>query len=318
MIPNRFDISDAIYRPLSTCQFDTPDSKLGRPEYSTLPPTSKSNVPTRSSVRQSTIEANQRDAAALRRRRERNRLHQARYKRNQDTRMAATEDNIRHLQDEIHKLQLQRQLLTIAPGKKNSWSTAVEYFRLFRFGVHPSTSVAPLHASTEKVSRIDRQVQWDFLLATMAPDVTDGTVVGLDAVMETWEFTALCFPDLRVDLVRLENGPNDSIVATTQQNLTISKMLLRYGFPHLSRPESKCSHIVDKLIGQQILIRSAVHFKWDSKNDRVRSFVFKSDMVTPLLHLLGNLEDVAHVFSKARLTPEFEFVRGADQRIELD
>ncbi|OWY93203.1 hypothetical protein PHMEG_00037486, partial [Phytophthora megakarya] len=160
--------------------------------------------------------------------------------------------------------------------------------------------------------------QWDFLLATMAPDVTDGTVVGLDAVMETWEFTALCFPDLRVDLVRLENGPNDSIVASIEQISTISKAFLDYVFPHLIQTECEYSHVVDKLIGQQILIRSTVHFQWDSKNGRVGSFVFKADMMTPLLHLLGSLEDVAHVFSKARVTPEFEFVRGADQRIKLD
>ncbi|OWZ22737.1 hypothetical protein PHMEG_0002503 [Phytophthora megakarya] len=280
------------------------------PELSTYPP--KANVSTRSNVRLSTIEANKRDAAALRRRRERNRLHQARYKRNQDAHMAAMEDNIRQLHGEIRKLQLQRQLLLLSPSKMNSWSVVAEYFRLFRFGVNPTASETRLHASVENVYPIDRQVQRNFLLATMMPDVTDGIVVGVDAIMMNWEYVTQRLPGLQIEVTCLENGPKGSIVATTQHTLTFSKMMLHHIFPHLSRAEKKSSDIADKLLGHQILIRSTVHFEWDSENCRVSSFETKADMVTPVLRLVGNLDDVSHIFSKACLTPEFGFVRGAD------
>ncbi|OWY93162.1 hypothetical protein PHMEG_00037544 [Phytophthora megakarya] len=144
----------------------------------------------------------------------------------------------------------------------------------------------------------------------MAPGVTDGTVSGVDGIMETWKSMSLCFPRLVIELTSLENGPSGSIIATTKHSQTISENMLHNAFPRLIHEGGESSQLVNKLLGGQIVIQATVHFEWDSDNSRVSSFVFKADLVTPMLRLLGNLEDVSYVFNNARLTPECRVVGG--------
>ncbi|OWZ02202.1 hypothetical protein PHMEG_00026274 [Phytophthora megakarya] len=179
------------------------------------------------------------------------------------------ENNIQHLQDEILELQLKHQLVSLEPANKNSWCVVVEYFQLYRFGVKPSAS---------------------------------------DAIMQSWKHVSLCFNGLQVEITSLENGLEDSAIVTTKQNLTISQNVLQYTFPHLIHGEGESSQLETKLLGQQIVIQGSVHFKWDSENRRVSSFAFKIDMVTSMLDLLGNLEDISRVFKNSCLTPEFGIV----------
>ncbi|OWZ04822.1 hypothetical protein PHMEG_00023203 [Phytophthora megakarya] len=220
------------------------------------------------------------------------------------------ESNIRNLHDEIKNLQLQRVVLSLVPTNKTPWSVVVEYFRLFRFGVNPSATVAQLRTAAESNYPFNPPIQRDFLAATMTPDVTDGTVSGIDAIMRSWKHVSLCFNGFQVDVKSLENGPDDSVIVTTKQHVTITENMLKYTFPHLIDDSGGYSHLATKLLRQQILIRGSVHFKWNSENGRVTSFLFKADMVTPILHLLHNLEDVSDVFRSSRLTPECGVVTG--------
>ncbi|OWZ03712.1 hypothetical protein PHMEG_00024507 [Phytophthora megakarya] len=252
---------------------------------------------------QSTIDANARAAVELERRKERNRMHQARYKKKQNMHMLGMEDTIQLLKDEIRKLQLTRQFKSLEPANKTSWSVLTEYFRLFRFGVKPSG-----HVAAENMYPIDPQAQHNFLLKTMAPDVTNGIMGGVDGVMKIWEHESLCFPGLWVDIKCLEDGPDGSIIVTTKHNLTISEATLHYMFPHLIHGDGEYSQLVNKLLGQQLLTHVVVHFEWDSETGRVNSYVSKADIVTPMLRLLGNLEDVSHVFKGSRMTPTGEAI----------
>ncbi|KAF1775799.1 hypothetical protein GQ600_24580 [Phytophthora cactorum] len=46
-------------------------------------------------------------------------------------------------------------------------------------------------------------------------------------------------------------------------------------------------------------MRGAVHFDWDSENGRIARLHHKADLLTPLLELLGSLEEVSSVFENA-------------------
>ncbi|KAL3673993.1 hypothetical protein V7S43_001678 [Phytophthora oleae] len=137
----------------------------------------------------------------------------------------------------------------------------------------------------------------------MAPDVTDGTVCGVDALLKTWALQSLCYDKIDLQPVRLENGPGNALVATTKGTLVINENTLRNAFPNLVS-DGRLATLLDKMLGQQLELRGSVQFDWDSASARVTSIVCKADILTPLLRLLGSLDAVAYVFDNARLTPE--------------
>ncbi|KAF4147318.1 hypothetical protein GN958_ATG03498 [Phytophthora infestans] len=56
--------------------------------------------------------------------------------------------------------------------------------------------------------------------------------------------------------------------------------------------------VVEKLLGQQIVLPSEVRFDWDESTGRMTAVTgryFKAEMLMPLLKILSNLEDVALV-----------------------
>ncbi|EEY65250.1 uncharacterized protein PITG_16884 [Phytophthora infestans T30-4] len=71
--------------------------------------------------------------------REIRRVRQIRYRKKQQDYMETMEENNRHLQQEIDKLEERRRAVAAAvPSKKTLWYVAVEYFRLFRYGLRAS------------------------------------------------------------------------------------------------------------------------------------------------------------------------------------
>ncbi|OWZ15610.1 hypothetical protein PHMEG_00010720 [Phytophthora megakarya] len=247
------------------------------------------------------------EAAKLAFRRRRGRIHQARHRGKQRKGLQNLQESLDTLREEIAQLNTEKHITSLYMSMDlTAMKVVAEYFRLFRFGILQgdlSTSDIIPGGSIPVVQRC-------FLNAAMTPDVTDGTVVGVNAIMVSWERMSLCFPGLEIEPTCLENGSDGSIVATTQQNLTVNENMLQCAFPHLIQECGEYSQLVKKLLGHHILIRGSVCFKWDKENGRVSSFDFKADLVTPMLRLLDNLEDVSHVFSKAHLTPECGLVAG--------
>lgn len=238
----------------------------------------------------------ERTQRGIEQRRERNRMHQARYKMKQLNRVNGLNETIKQLRAEIQELTLQRRLIDYGlPTSTSPWGTAAEFFRLFRSSVR-------LPSATD-CAGTQYDVQQDFLRATMAPDVTDGTVCGVDALLRTWAMQSQCYDKIDLQPVRLENGPDNALVATTKGTLVISENTLRNAFPHLVSDE-KFTILVDKLLGQHLELRGSVQFDWDSASARVTTIVCTVDILTPLLHLLDSLDNVAYVFDNARLTPE--------------
>ncbi|KAG6617581.1 bZIP transcription factor 1 [Phytophthora cinnamomi] len=240
----------------------------------------------------------------LEQRREKCRKNQARYRQRKHEYELKDQDDIVNLRAQVATLQKhQHDVLQGGTLRRWSvWSVAVEYFNHFKHG-HATTHNGPCNPSGPSM-------QLDFLRATMTPDVTDGNVHGIDAIMEQWRLYTLYHTDLHMALERLERGPDNSVIATTKTSMTITESTLFHAFRHLL--DGNCSHsdsIVSKLLGQRIVMRGSVQFGWDEQSGRVCRLTCSADMLTPMLKLLGSLEDVAFVFSRARITPDDNVVR---------
>ncbi|OWZ06421.1 hypothetical protein PHMEG_00021327 [Phytophthora megakarya] len=235
-------------------------------------------------------------------RRERNRLHQARHKKKQQQLVIDLENSIYQLKEDIQELKLQRQLIYVGvPTSTNIWGVAAEFFRLFRKSVEPPTIATTVASS-------DYMRQQSFLRATMTDNVTDGRVCGVDALLETWAIQSACYQEIDMQPLRMENGPGDSMVATTKGILTITENTLRFAFPHLVAGGKTRSDLATKMLGQQLQLHGSVKLEWDPTRGRVASIVCNVDILTPLLRLLGSLDDVSYVFDEARLNPEGRLV----------
>jgi hypothetical protein len=96
------------------------------------------------------------------------------------------------------------------------------------------------------------------------------------------------------------------MLAATRGTLVVNENTLRNSFPHLlvRAEEGRWSTLAEKMLGQTLKLRGSVEFKLDAASGRVASVRCKANILTPLLQLLGSLDDVSHVFHKARLTPD--------------
>ncbi|KAG6946200.1 hypothetical protein JG688_00016174 [Phytophthora aleatoria] len=64
------------------------------------------------------------------------------------------------------------------------------------------------------------------------------------------------------------------------------------------------------MMGNRLVMHGSVVFGWDCATDKLVSHYSQADMLSPMLNLLGSLEDVSCAFFKARVTPDCKFVRG--------
>ncbi|KUF85171.1 hypothetical protein AM588_10000827 [Phytophthora nicotianae] len=125
---------------------------------------------------------------------------------------------------------------------------------------------------------------------------------GIPAMLEIWRSISLRHDGLDVRLVRLENGPEGSFIATTKCYFTISLSMIQQEFPHLISEEGKPLPLAEKLLGQRIELPSEVRFDWDASTARMASVTgrhFQAEMLMSLLKILGNLEDVAFVLGSS-------------------
>lgn len=201
---------------------------------------------------------------------------------------AITSLNIRYLRGEIKTLEQQLRRIPIpaaASTANDVWNTAVQHFCLIRHGLHLTND------------------QLAFVRETIAPDVVYNTEYGLEAIVRNWCFVQW-FSDVEVELDKLNKSARMSMLATTRTSVTITQQTLTKVFPHLFSPKTRDANpdLANSLLGQRIVMRGATCFEWDRANERVTSVVAQSDMLTPMLRLLGSLEDVSRVFDKALIS----------------
>ncbi|OWZ23482.1 hypothetical protein PHMEG_0001612 [Phytophthora megakarya] len=141
----------------------------------------------------------------------------------------------------------------------------------------------------------------------MSIDVMDGTLRGVDALLESWRLFSVYHADVQLQLQRLETSPRGSVVATAKTAITITENTLRNLYPHLlvdAFGNNEWSPLAHRLLNQHIEMESTICFDWDHSSGRVVYVETKRDILTPMLHLLGSLANVSYVFDGARITLE--------------
>ncbi|KAG7398673.1 hypothetical protein PHYBOEH_010722 [Phytophthora boehmeriae] len=240
-------------------------------------------------------------------RRERCRINQARYRNKQRKYGVDLEATIQTLKEDIYKLELQRQnIVRCTPTNETVWNVAAEYFRVFRYGyVAPQMGAEASNDIAVLTSPSASHSQLKFLQSTMTSDVTDGSLCGAEQILDNWRRVSLYHQDVNMQLLRLEKarGVEDALIARVSVSLTITENTLKCLYPHLV-DNGQRSPLADKLLDQRLVMRGSVYFNWDQSTGRVARLESKVDMLTPMLRLLGNLEDVARVFDGAHIALE--------------
>ncbi|KAK1948581.1 hypothetical protein P3T76_000870 [Phytophthora citrophthora] len=246
-------------------------------------------------------------AADIELRRQRNRMHQAKHKMKQQKKVLDLEIGIRQLRNEIQQLKMQKEIISAGVSTNTTvWSVAAEYFRLFRNGFKgPMVMLQPSTSEPSLVSLRSREsfVQKDFFIATMAEDVMGDTGFGVQRLLDGWKQLSMYHEDMEIELIRLDVGPDEDLIATVRSATTMSEKALRHGFPHLF-DDGEWTPLGVKLLDQRMVMHGVVSFVWDEDRGRVSSLQYSVDMLTPVMQVLGNLEDVARVFGRAQVTPD--------------
>jgi hypothetical protein len=235
--------------------------------------------------------------------RELRRQRQIRYRKKKEGYTNSLEEETARLRDEIGKLK-QRRRAACEPvaATESVWSVAAEYFRLFRYGVSGQTLSL---LSSDSAEELKPSAHLEFVRSRMALDVVLDVGRGPETVIKEWGCISQWFKDVELELEGLEKGPVGTLVASTTTSVTISEKTLRTVFPHLVSGER--SPLADKLRGQRIVMRGSVRFEWDAATGRIKGLISQADMLTPLLHVLGGLEDVAAVFDESLVSLDFHW-----------
>ncbi|KAF1791179.1 hypothetical protein GQ600_10822 [Phytophthora cactorum] len=149
---------------------------------------------------------------------------------------------------------------------ESAWIVATEYFRLFRYGY-----MAPILAPQSLTPPPGLSESND------GSDVTDGNMYGVVAILENWK------------LFSLNGGDNER-----HYHLKLAASTVPASSPDQDAEE-------DEAKSCRRWFGSTGHFNWS--RDSLES---KVDLMTPMLQLLGSLEDVARVFDKALVTLEVD------------
>ncbi|OWZ14853.1 hypothetical protein PHMEG_00011600 [Phytophthora megakarya] len=231
------------------------------------------------------------------RHRERCRVNQELYRERQRFMVQTLEAKIQNLQQEIRILNRQSHENSPTPTANSLWVVATQYFHHYQNFI-----LAPT---------VFRGAAQEFLRETMGPDVIEGGLTGVETLLEGWELRSLYFDHIQLTLAGMKSYDSTTLMASTIVSFTLSENSIFNVFPYLSCHESGSfeekdrARIVAKLLGQRIIMRGTVHFSWDCSTAQVVRLVSQANMLSPLLNLLGSVQDVSRVFENARITPDW-------------
>ncbi|OWZ05342.1 hypothetical protein PHMEG_00022583 [Phytophthora megakarya] len=225
------------------------------------------------------------------------RLNQERQRKLEKKKETDIQDAIAKLQCEIGKLSKKGKAAATAT---TIWAVVLECSSYFNSYV--SSDI--LHATA-----------LTFLHGIMTPDVVIGSEFGVEAQLQIWKLFTFYFDDIHLEMTEMDMSTPHTLVAGTILSVTITSNTLVRAFPHLTNVGSggtkgdKWSPLANRLLGQKLVMRGSALFGWNSAINKVERLDFHADMMTPVTKLLGNVPDVAYVFSKAHVTPDCRFIR---------
>ncbi|KAG7378358.1 hypothetical protein PHYPSEUDO_010217 [Phytophthora pseudosyringae] len=231
------------------------------------------------------------------------RARQRRYRQRKDDHLLQLEEDINQIRHEITVLQQRYQAHSAGVLPENNvWKVSLDYFRVFCCGLQKSTGLVD--------GVCGPCVQQDFVLTAMSANVMHNTGQGTETLLDNWRHLSRMFGDFRLDLGGLTASVEGSVVATTTTKITITERTIQNVFPHVwdsaRDPTSPAASVAGKLIGRRIVLQGSVHFEWDEAYGRVTSVLSRSDFLTPMLHVLGNLGDASRVFENALISADFQ------------
>ncbi|KAG6957833.1 hypothetical protein JG688_00010805 [Phytophthora aleatoria] len=146
-----------------------------------------------------------------------------------------------------------------------------------------------------------------FFQSTMAPDVVFNADQGTDKRFQYWNLLSRSFKDMEIELKCFTQENEDSLIATSVTSVTLSEQTLLAVLPHLFNGDREDSQGIEKaLLDQRITMYGSTHFEWDAMNGQVTT---ESDMLSPMLRLLGSLEHVSRVFAGGLVSLDFQWRR---------
>ncbi|OWY97488.1 hypothetical protein PHMEG_00031967 [Phytophthora megakarya] len=220
-------------------------------------------------------------------------MRQIRYRKKKNELAIKLQKDTAQLRNEVEELeQRRRTIITAAPTSKGVWEVAFQYFQVFRYGVPESLLRTPTDASS---------AQLNFLLSTMTDDVVFNLYNGVEAIIQIYKKQTYWLKNFQLELEGLVKSPSTALVASTATTFIITERTLHKAFPGVLK-----TNVANKLLGQRIICRGRTCFEWDTAVGRVSRVTTQSDLLTPMLRLLGNLEDTSLVFSEGLISPDFQ------------
>ncbi|KAG3006153.1 hypothetical protein PC120_g17551 [Phytophthora cactorum] len=230
--------------------------------------------------------------------REQRRLTQQRYRKRIHSKVISLESDVARLQEELLRIQSILHPPPRVASNTSPWKAVAEFFRLFQNGVEEPVkkdigSITPLNALYD--------VQKKFLHVIMAPNVILNDGFGVDAVLKCWSFHSRQHERAEIQLLRLEQGPENAVVAYVNNSTTITENMLRNSLLTDDNcvGERELPSFASKLVGHRLTFRIIVRFVWDDEKGLFESAYHQADMLTPLIKMLGNMQDASTVFSSS-------------------
>eukprot|EP00644_Phytophthora_capsici_P018464 jgi/Phyca11/576395/estExt2_Genewise1.C_PHYCAscaffold_870091 len=178
------------------------------------------------------------------------------------------------------------------------WSEVAKFFRLFRCGFQRTTTAQQSPQGSFYVRLFGKPSAKDFLNSTMAFDVAFNSEYGVESILRNWSCLSWWFKDLEVELEAVTKTSPETLQASTTTSFTITKDTLSRVFPNLVNN----SALTSKLLGQRVTTQGWTVLQWDDTVGLVTRVNSESDLLSPMLRLLGSLEDVSVVFDEALVT----------------
>ncbi|POM64944.1 Hypothetical protein PHPALM_19455 [Phytophthora palmivora] len=140
----------------------------------------------------------------------------------------------------------------------------------------------------------------------MSNNILLGKRRGLEELVEQWRQYSTYFDNIELQLGHVAKLSAKFTWAYSTLSVTITDTTLVHLFPHLQigTKDNKLACVRSKLQGQRLVLPHRVCFEWDEDAKRVTQLETVVDFISPLLHVLGSLQDVVMVLKDARITPD--------------
>ncbi|KAG3111935.1 hypothetical protein PI124_g8365 [Phytophthora idaei] len=208
------------------------------------------------------------------------------------------ESSVEKLRQELARLKRRRQDIVLAEKTdQNPWIIVAEVFHILQ-----NSFRCPWNLEIDEDMQNDNAMRKNlaFLQNTFTSDVAMGELSGIDELINQWRRCSQYFGDARLHLQRVESMAPGVMKATARLHVTITELIVRFAFPHLSEPEPVSKYdtnppLRERLKGKHLDCSVSIDFHFDEDNGRVTRLEPRIDVMPALLRKLGDLSDVVEV-----------------------